>query len=189
MGFLGFLVLGFAVLFVYAGVTGSSPIDVLKAFLSGEPMPAPKFKIEAVAPVGKAGKFAEGDLTPGNSTGLIRPASPWKVTSGFGVDRGDHRHEGVDVMLPSGTPIHAAAAGRVTAASWAGTAGIRTRILHRPGLETVYMHQSRLATSTGASVKQGQVIGYSGNTGRSSGPHLHFEVHVSGKPVDPTKWV
>ena len=89
--------------------------------------------------------------------------------------------------------VTSAAAGLVTdvtAASWAGTAGIRTRILHTdPAVETVYMHQSRLVAHTGDVVKQGQVIGYSGNTGRSSGPHLHFEVHVKGSPVDPARWV
>ena len=193
MGFLGFTALAVAVLLTYAGVKGLSPVDSLRAFLRGEPQPAPKYLIQAAEPTaGRAGGFAGsngiGVLLPAGQK-LMRPVSPWRISSGFGEDRGDHLHAGVDVMVPTGTPIHAAAAGRVVAASWAGTAGIRTRIDHGSGLQTVYMHQSRLIKHTGNTVRQGEVIGLSGSTGRSSGPHLHFEVHVKGKPVNPAGYV
>ena len=80
---------------------------------------------------------------------------------------------------------YAADGGRVAIAGWMGGYGNYTCIQHTGSLSTCYGHQSRIAVSVGQSVSQGQVIGYSGNTGHSTGPHLHFEVRVGGSPVDP----
>jgi murein DD-endopeptidase MepM/ murein hydrolase activator NlpD len=106
------------------------------------------------------------------------------ISSGFGY-RWGRLHAGVDMPVPEGTPIHAADSGRVAIAGWMGGYGNYTCIQHTGSLSTCYGHQSRIAVSVGQSVSKGQVIGYSGNTGHSTGPHLHFEVRVGGNPVDP----
>ena len=94
-------------------------------------------------------------------------------------------HEGIDIAAATGTPIRAAAAGTVIYAGWLGGYGNLTVIDHGGGVATAYGHQSSLAAGSGAFVAQGQVIGYVGSTGHSTGPHLHFEVRVNGVPQDP----
>jgi murein DD-endopeptidase MepM/ murein hydrolase activator NlpD len=123
-----------------------------------------------------------GDTTP-SSSGLIWPVSG-PVTSPFGY-RWGRLHAGIDIGVPYGTPIHAAASGTVVLAGWNGGYGNYTCIDHGGGLATCYAHQSSFAVSTGTQVSQGQVIGYVGNTGHSFGAHLHFEVRINGNPVDP----
>ncbi len=122
------------------------------------------------------------DTTP-SAAGLIWPVNG-PVTSPFGY-RWGRLHSGIDIGVPEGTPIHAAAAGTVVLAAWTGGYGNYTCIDHGGGLATCYAHQSAYAVSTGAHVSQGQVIGYVGSTGHSFGPHLHFEVRINGVPVDP----
>jgi murein DD-endopeptidase MepM/ murein hydrolase activator NlpD len=122
------------------------------------------------------------DTTP-SSQGLIWPVSG-PVTSPFGY-RWGRLHAGIDIGVPYGTPIHAAASGRVVVAGWTGGYGNYTCIDHGGGMATCYGHQSSYAVSAGAQVSQGQVIGYVGNTGHSFGAHLHFEVRINGNPVDP----
>jgi murein DD-endopeptidase MepM/ murein hydrolase activator NlpD len=123
-----------------------------------------------------------GDTTP-SSQGLIWPVSG-PVTSPFGY-RWGRLHAGIDIGVPYGTPIHAAASGAIVLAGWTGGYGNYTCIDHGGGLATCYAHQSSYAVSSGAQVSQGQVIGYVGNTGHSFGAHLHFEVRINGNPVDP----
>jgi len=123
-----------------------------------------------------------GDTTP-SSSGLIWPVSG-PVTSPFGY-RWGRLHAGIDIGVPYGTPIHAAASGTVVLAGWNGGYGNYTCIDHGGGMATCYAHQSSYAVSSGAQVSQGQVIGYVGNTGHSFGAHLHFEVRINGTPVDP----
>ena len=106
------------------------------------------------------------------------------LTSPFGY-RWGRLHAGIDIAVPEGTPIRAADSGRVALAQYYGGYGNYTCIDHGGGLSTCYGHQSGFAVSSGDSVTQGDVIGYSGNTGSSTGPHLHFEVRVNGTPVDP----
>jgi murein DD-endopeptidase MepM/ murein hydrolase activator NlpD len=106
------------------------------------------------------------------------------VVSGFGM-RWGRLHAGVDIAVPSGTPIHAADGGRVVLMGWVGGYGNYTCIQHTGSLSTCYAHQSSFATSNGASVSQGQVIGYVGCTGHCFGDHLHFETRINGSPVDP----
>jgi murein DD-endopeptidase MepM/ murein hydrolase activator NlpD len=106
------------------------------------------------------------------------------VTSPFGW-RWGRMHEGIDIGAASGTPIRAAAAGTVIYAGWMGGYGNLVAIDHGGGIATAYGHQSSIATGYGSYVAQGEVIGYVGSTGHSTGPHLHFEVRVNGVPVDP----
>ena len=94
-------------------------------------------------------------------------------------------HEGIDIGVSSGTPVHAAAAGTVIHAGWLGGYGNLVVIDHGNGLSTAYAHNSSFVVGTGASVGKGFVIALSGNTGSSSGPHVHFEVRVNGAAVDP----
>jgi murein DD-endopeptidase MepM/ murein hydrolase activator NlpD len=122
------------------------------------------------------------DTVP-SSRGLIWPVSG-PVTSPFGY-RWGRLHAGIDIGVPYGTPIHAAASGTVVLAGWTGGYGNYTCIDHGGGLATCYAHQSSYAVSGGAQVAQGQVIGYVGSTGHSFGAHLHFEVRINGTPVDP----
>jgi murein DD-endopeptidase MepM/ murein hydrolase activator NlpD len=105
-------------------------------------------------------------------------------TSPFGM-RWGRLHAGVDIAAPIGTPIRAADSGRVAIAGVTGGYGNYTCIQHGGGISTCYGHQSRIGVSVGQSVRQGQFIGAVGNTGHSTGPHLHFEVRVGGSPVNP----
>lgn len=101
-------------------------------------------------------------------------------------------HPGIDIGVPSGTPIRAAAAGRVALMQGVGASGGYgnfTCVQHTQSLATCYAHQSRFATAMGASVRQGQIIGYSGCTGRCFGDHLHFEVRVNGSVVNPMNYL
>jgi murein DD-endopeptidase MepM/ murein hydrolase activator NlpD len=118
-----------------------------------------------------------------SSSGLIWPVQG-PITSPFGM-RWGRMHEGIDIGVPSGTPIHAAAAGTVIYAGWMSGYGNLTVIDHGHGLATAYGHQSALAAGNGQTVSQGEVVGYVGCTGHCFGPHLHFEVRVNGTPVDP----
>jgi LysM repeat protein len=109
---------------------------------------------------------------------------------GYVLTQGLHANNGVDLAVPSGTPIHAAAAGRVSFArdGWNGGYGNLVIIDHPNGTQTLYAHQSKIATQVGAQVSQGEVIGYVGTTGHSTGPHLHFEVHGARNPGVDGSW-
>ena len=124
----------------------------------------------------------------GGSSGLIWPVDG-PVVSGFGSRFGGSEfHEGIDIAVPSGTPIRAAAAGTVIfteAEASSGGYGNFTCIDHGGGLSTCYAHQESFAVSAGQQVSQGQVIGYSDCTGHCFGPHVHFEVRIDGAPTDP----
>jgi murein DD-endopeptidase MepM/ murein hydrolase activator NlpD len=129
-----------------------------------------------------AGNGAAGPIRQGSGQ-LIWPVNG-TFTSPYGM-RWGRLHAGIDIAAPEGTPIRAADSGSVILAGWMGGYGNYTCIQHNSSLSTCYGHQSRLGTSSGASVSQGQVIGYVGNTGNSFGAHLHFETRVNGSPVDP----
>jgi murein DD-endopeptidase MepM/ murein hydrolase activator NlpD len=107
------------------------------------------------------------------------------ITGAFGEQRPGHVHAGIDIAVPSGTPIRAADSGRVVLMGWVGGYGNYTCIQHTGSLSSCYAHQSSFATSNGAGVRQGQVIGYVGCTGHCFGDHLHFETRVNGAPVSP----
>jgi murein DD-endopeptidase MepM/ murein hydrolase activator NlpD len=118
----------------------------------------------------------------GGSSGMIWPVNG-PVTSGFGW-RWGRMHEGIDIAVPTGTPIRAAKSGNIVLAGYTGGYGNYTCIDHGGGLSTCYAHQSGYAR-TGGFVSQGSVIGYVGCTGHCFGDHLHFEVRVNGAAVDP----
>jgi murein DD-endopeptidase MepM/ murein hydrolase activator NlpD len=122
------------------------------------------------------------DVTP-SAAGFIWPVNG-PVTSGFG-ERWGRMHEGIDIGVGYGTPIQAAASGRVVYAGWMDGYGNLVAIDHGRGISTAYGHQSSIAVGNGQTVSQGEVIGYVGCTGHCFGPHLHFEVRINGAPVDP----
>jgi murein DD-endopeptidase MepM/ murein hydrolase activator NlpD len=124
-----------------------------------------------------------GETSTPSSAGLIWPVSG-PITSPFGW-RWGRMHQGIDIGVPMGTPIKAAAAGTIIYCGWESGYGNLTVIDNGGNLATAYGHQSSIAVSCGEQVAQGQVIGYVGCTGHCTGPHLHFEVRINGSPVDP----
>ena len=134
-------------------------------------------RVQAAIQGGSGGTFKQG------SGQLAWPVSG-PVVSPFGM-RWGRLHAGIDIAVSSGTPIHAADGGRVILMGWVGGYGNYTCVQHTGSLSSCYAHQSSFATSNGASVSQGQVIGYVGCTGHCFGDHLHFETRVNGAPVDP----
>jgi len=138
---------------------------------------------------GKEVIWVNGDGVGGNSAGMRMPVSG-HVTSGFGSRfhpiLGYQRfHAGLDLAATFGSPIKAAADGRVVSAGWHGGYGRLVAVMHGGGIETLYGHMSQIAARPGETVRQGQVIGYVGSSGLSTGPHLHYEVLKSGRPVNP----
>jgi murein DD-endopeptidase MepM/ murein hydrolase activator NlpD len=120
---------------------------------------------------------------------------PGCILSPFGVKRlhngvptGEF-HAGIDQRSPAGRPVHAVAGGIVKIAQPFAVLGGTVAIDHGQGLETMYLHMSKLLVEPGAHVKKGEVIGYVGSTGRANGPHLHWVVDVNGVPVNPQQWV
>jgi murein DD-endopeptidase MepM/ murein hydrolase activator NlpD len=126
---------------------------------------------------------SDGTAATPSAAGLIWPVHG-PITSPFGPRWGGF-HPGIDIGVPTGTPIEAAAAGTVIWCGWESGYGNLVVLDHHNGIATAYAHQSRIAVSCNQDVAQGQVIGYVGSTGFSTGPHLHFEVRVNGTPVDP----
>ena len=112
----------------------------------------------------------------------------FRYTSGFGM-RWGRMHKGTDFAAPHGTPIHATADGVVTHAGWLSGYGRLVKIRHEFGIETRYAHMSRIRVKEGQRVSRGERIGDMGNTGRSTGTHLHYEVRVGGKAVNPMTYI
>jgi murein DD-endopeptidase MepM/ murein hydrolase activator NlpD len=117
------------------------------------------------------------------SSGFAWPVSG-PITSPFGMRWGT-LHPGIDIGVPSGTAVHAAASGTVIWCGWMSGYGNLVMIDHHNGLATLYGHNTSVAVSCNQQVSQGQVISYSGCTGFCTGPHVHFEVRLHGSPVDP----
>ncbi|RNF36286.1 M23 family metallopeptidase [Paracoccus methylarcula] len=114
--------------------------------------------------------------------------SSFRYTSGFGR-RWGRMHEGVDMAGPSGTPVYATGDGVVSFAGRQSGYGNLIKVTHELGTETRYAHLSRIRVKQGQRVSQGELIGDMGNTGRSTGPHLHYEVHMNGRAVDPMRFI
>ena len=115
-------------------------------------------------------------------------------SSGFGVrtrsvPRSPAMHTGIDFRGDSGDPVHATAAGTVVEAGWSGGYGRMVEIDHGSGFSTRYGHLSKIDVKVGQSIKIGQVIGEIGSTGRSTGPHLHYETRIDGEAVNPQKFL
>jgi murein DD-endopeptidase MepM/ murein hydrolase activator NlpD len=129
-----------------------------------------------------------------SGNGVFIFPTPGRITSGFGyrvhpIYGSGRMHTGIDISAPYGQPIFAAGDGIVSMASYYGGYGNAVIILHGGGLSTLYGHQSRLAVSPGQAVSRGQIIGYVGSTGASTGNHLHFEVMVGGSKVNPLAYL
>lgn len=139
---------------------------------------------------GKHMIWVNGDGVGGEGSSALGMPVHGRMTSSFGERfhpiLGYMRfHKGVDLAASAGTPIVAAADGRVLSAGWSGGYGRAVVIAHPGGIETRYGHMSRLASYAGEMVHRGEVIGYVGSSGLSTGPHLHFEVTRNGQPVNP----
>lgn len=131
-----------------------------------------------------------------NAHGLCAPLEPgWEqnITQHFGGMYSGSPHKGMDIGMPEGTPVYAAADGKVTVAnasdSWGYSWGYYVKINHAEGVDTLYAHLSSVAVSYGQYVHQGDVIGYVGSTGNSSGNHLHFELYLENNRVDPYPYI
>ncbi|MFW5998737.1 MAG: peptidoglycan DD-metalloendopeptidase family protein [Bacillota bacterium] len=118
---------------------------------------------------------------------FIQPVNG-RISSNFGMRWGS-KHEGIDFAVNTGTKIKAAKAGRIIYSDWASGYGHTVIIEHRKGVRTLYGHNSKLLVQGGQYVERGEVIALSGNSGRSTGPHLHFEIQINGKPVDPLPYI
>lgn len=140
-----------------------------------------------------AGKTSAGTTS---ASGFVCPIAGCggRFTSGFGARSspggiGSTNHKGDDFATPIGTPLRAVHSGTVVAVGWYGGFGMRVEIDLGGGTSVIYGHMSAFSATVGEQVSPGEVIGYSGNTGNSTGPHLHFEVHIGGVAIDPAPWL
>ena len=129
-----------------------------------------------------------------NSAGWVMPIRYDLVTSGYGyrihpIYGTKRMHHGIDLAAPTGRPIYASRSGIVTNASYASDAGYNVTINHMDGFASVYMHMTHYIVSAGQKVVAGQVIGYCGSTGASTGPHLHFGIYYNGSSVNPANYL
>jgi murein DD-endopeptidase MepM/ murein hydrolase activator NlpD len=176
----------------------SSAVTSAETELAGRQAQAQTIQQMITSRLQQAAILTEQAGQPGYGGGRLRRPVPGPITSPFGnrLDPYYHvwqLHSGVDIGAPAGTPIVAAAAGRVSQAGWFGGYGNYTCIDHGEvdgqRLSTCYGHQQRILVAPGEQVSAGQVIGLVGSTGASTGPHLHFEVRLGGRPVDPLPWI
>ena len=128
-----------------------------------------------------------------NATPSIWPTTGW-LTSDFGGRRdpftgGSDYHAGLDISADHGKPVRATADGTIGEAAWSGNYGNMVLVAHRYGLSTRYGHLSRLAVTRGQTVRRGDVIGFVGSTGRSTSPHLHYEVLLNGEAINPLRFL
>ncbi len=149
--------------------------------------------LEPIRPVG-GGELQELEKMARSTDKFAGQPSIWptrgEVTSRFGWRNspwggGQELHQGIDIANSPGTPVVATADGVVVQSGLSGGYGNLVQVDHGNGLATIYGHNSRLAVQPGQSVKKGQVIAYMGSTGRSTGPHLHYEIRMNGEAVDP----
>ena len=143
---------------------------------------------------GSSGGGGGGGSKPAPNTGWIRPCNYVKVTSPYGHRKSPTAgassfHQGIDLGAPAGTPIVASRSGVVTTATFSNSAGYYVSINHGDGFSSIYMHMTNLVVRSGQAVSQGQVIGYVGSTGISTGNHLHFGIAYNGAYVNPAGYV
>ena len=135
-----------------------------------------------------------GRIAPAIAVPSRMPLEDARLTSDYGIRThpvlgGKRKHNGIDLAAPTGTPIYATADGYVSKAGPFSSYGNYVSIEHGAGLETRYAHMSRVVAHEGARVQKGDLIGYVGSTGRSTGPHLHYEIRVDGNPVNPIPYM
>ena len=162
--------------------------------LEGKPVYADRSNFSGMAGVTIFSRrpVAKTFVQTGKQSPLIAPLARAAVSSGFGMRAhpvlGTRRfHAGVDLAAPAGSPIRATQAGVVTKAGWNGGYGLLVSIGHGGGQETRYGHLSQLRVGAGQTVRQGDVVGFVGSTGMSTGPHLHYEMRVDGRAVRPDR--
>ncbi|MEQ1498744.1 MAG: M23 family metallopeptidase [Novosphingobium sp.] len=122
------------------------------------------------------------------------PVNGAALTSGYGmrfhpVIGGRRQHKGIDLAMPTGTPVYATADGVISRADWFSSYGLFISVEHGGNIQTRYGHLSRLNVAAGQTVRKGDLIGYVGSTGRSTGPHLHYEVRIAGAAVNPVPYL
>ena len=164
---------------VVAQITRNNGIEVTRTELSATVISEPVAQVVLVG---------TKKLPPLIGTGSFSTPVRGKITSRFGT-RWGRMHEGVDFGAPTGTHVSAADGGTVTFAGWDGAYGNVIRINHGGGKTSVYAHLSKILVKKGTKVYKGQHIGNVGNTGRSTGPHLHFEIRVNGVPKNPLNYL
>lgn len=193
-------------MFREAGLSPDDLLDTVRRGYSGQggplgPLALPGPDLPMTADEARASEILQGfdrmnlyriaaEMTP-----FAMPVrSAFRFTSGFGYRRdpkgaGTRMHSGADFAGGSGTPINATADGVVTVAGWEGGYGRRVEIRHELGITTTYSHMSQIRVSVGQRVSRGDRIGDMGSSGRSTGTHLHYEVLVGGRPVDPMNFI
>ena len=159
------------------------------------PLPAPAFGLVPVRvqPNGASGTVA-GTFSGRVSIPSRMPVEGVRFTSGFGMRwhpiLGQRRaHKGIDLAAPIGTPVYASADATVGRAEWFSSYGLYIQLEHGADIETRYGHLSRLNVYAGQHVRKGDLIGFVGTTGRSTGPHLHYEVRIGGIAVNPVPYL
>lgn len=168
----------------YAGTTGHRERNDVVTIENGVEVSREMIH-ENVMVVSEPAIIEQGTIIPPT---YIKPIYGGRKTSGYG-QRWGKLHKGVDWAVPTGTKIFASSGGTVVRADRNGSYGLCVLISHPDGRMTRYAHCSKLLVSKGQSVKQGETIALSGNTGRSTGPHLHFEMIINGSPVNPLKYI
>ncbi|AOL93199.1 Murein DD-endopeptidase MepM, murein hydrolase activator NlpD [Porphyrobacter sp. LM 6] len=182
----------------YSPITIDAPVGRVQLARAGDALGERRYEARSGNPGAVIVTFARtparrtgtGAVIGGFPTGL--PLGGARLTSGFGYRfhplSGRYQpHAGVDLAAPTGTPVIATADGVVDVAGWSGGYGLLVAVNHGGAVETRYGHLSGVAVAPGESVKKGQVIGYVGSTGRSTGPHLHYEVREGQVAVDPLR--
>jgi len=187
-----------------AGIGGPGSSDLDLTGLSGLARRSAEVRVDLGALIRRANLLASSFKEAADSlafhrarlaaTPSIMPTQGW-LSSAFSAMRAHpilhlaRPHEGIDVSAPMGSPIEAPAAGVVTEAGWETGYGNTITINHGYGIVTKFAHASKLLVKNGQRVARGQRIALVGNSGLATGPHLHYEVHVNGRPVDPLKYV
>jgi murein DD-endopeptidase MepM/ murein hydrolase activator NlpD len=187
-----------------AGIGGPGSSDLDLTGLTGLARRSAEVRVDLGALIRRANLLASSFKEAADSLALhkarlaatpsIMPTQGW-LSSAFSGMRAHpilhiaRPHEGIDVSAPMGSPIEAPAAGVVSDAGWETGYGNTITINHGYGIVTKFAHASKLLVKTGQRVARGQRIALVGNSGLATGPHLHYEVHVNGRPVDPLKYV
>jgi len=187
-------------MFTAAGLSTKTLLNTVRSGLSGTGGPLTPIKFSTKGGVKDPDSLrANGIIEKMDRLNLYRIAAQkapfalpiknsFRYTSGFGP-RWGRMHEGTDFAAAYGTPIYSTADGVVTFAGWSNGYGRLVKIQHEFGIETRYAHQSQLMVKVGQRVSRGQQIGAMGNSGRSTGTHLHYEVRVGGKAVNPMTYI
>lgn len=167
-------------------LNGLERADYVRA---GQRLRVPVYNMASITPRRVAQSLADSAASSvaALAQGFVWPARG-RLTSRFGWRRWRH-HDGIDIAAPHGAPVTAARDGVVVFSGWYHAYGKAVIIDHGSGLQTLYGHNSRLLVRSGQRVTKGQLIAHVGSTGRSTGPHLHFEVRINGRPVNPIKYL